>query len=151
MPAESPIVDLAHAIQLAVAPVFLLSGIGALLGVLTNRLARIIDRKRMLEEDEKGVSRDPRARQAELQVLGRRAMLINSAIGLCTFSALLVAGVVASLFLGTFVRLDFSAIVAGTFVLAMVCLMAGLVTFLGEVHAAIRFMRSGPKPLSRGK
>lgn len=138
---ESPIVDLAHAIQLAVAPVFLLSGIGALLGVLTNRLARIIDRRRSLEEGDNSARRDAYATKAELAVLARRALLINGAIGLCTCSALLVASVVAALFLGTFVRLNFSAIVAGAFVLAMLCLMAGLLAFLSEVHAAIRFMR----------
>ena len=141
MPVESPIVDLAHAIQLAVAPVFLLSGIGALLGVLTNRLARIIDRRRTLEEDGDLAKRDAYATKVELAVLAKRALLINGAIGLCTCSALLVSSVVAALFLGTFVRLDFSVIVAGAFVLAMLCLMAGLIAFLNEVHTAIRFMR----------
>lgn len=139
---ESPIVDLAHAIQLAVAPVFLLSGIGALLVVLTNRLARIIDRTRALEECDGTPVRDAEATKAELDVLRRRGMLINTAIGLCTFSALLVSGVVAALFLGTFVRFDFSIVVAVTFVLAMLCLMAGLVLFLREVHAAIRYVRA---------
>ncbi|MBA3315870.1 MAG: DUF2721 domain-containing protein [Planctomycetota bacterium] len=141
MPTGSPIVDLAHAIQLAVAPVFLLTGVGAILNVLTNRLARIVDRTRVLEEGD-GPVRDAYATAAELVVLRRRGTLINSAIRFCTFSALLVSGVVAAIFLGTFVRIDFSLIVAATFVLAMLSLMAGLVSFLREVQAAIRFVRS---------
>jgi hypothetical protein len=44
-------VAVVHAIQLAVAAVFLLSGIGAILAVMTNRLGRIIDRARVLEKN----------------------------------------------------------------------------------------------------
>jgi len=46
---DSGITAVAHVIQLSVAPVFLLSGIGAMLAVMTNRLARVIDRARTLE------------------------------------------------------------------------------------------------------
>jgi Protein of unknown function (DUF2721) len=143
MPVQSPVEDLAHAIQLSVAPVFLLTGVGAILGVLTNRLARIIDRTRVLEEENPAKSgRDPAMARAELAVLRQRALLINRAISLCTFSALLVAGVVASLFLGTFVRMNIGPPIAATFVFAMLTLMLGLITFLREVHAAIRFLRT---------
>jgi hypothetical protein len=139
---DQPVVDLAHAIQLSVAPVFLLTGVGALLGVMASRLGRIIDRVRVLEEENLvRVSRDPATAQAELDVLRRRALLINRAISLCTFSALLVAGVVASLFLATFVHLNLRTFIAATFVFAMLSLMLGLVTFLREVHASIRFMQ----------
>ena len=143
----SPVEGLAHAIQLAVAPVFLLSGIGALLGVLTSRLARIVDRMRVLEEGGDGVpKRDPAEVAAEVVVLRRRALSINRAISLCTFSALLVAMVVAAMFLGTFVSTDFSAFIAAAFVAAMLALIAGLLMFLKEVQAAIRFLRETRKP-----
>lgn len=144
MPAQPPIVDLADAIQLAVAPAFLLAGVGSVLGVLTNRLGRIIDRRRALEEGE-AAGRDPSDVRNELAVLRWRALLISRAIGFCTLAALLVAGVVAALFLGTFatfVRVDFSGVIAVTFVFAMLSLISGLVTFLREVRAAIRFLKS---------
>ena len=145
----SPITDLAHAIQTAVAPVFLLSGVGALLNVLTSRLARIIDRTRAIEEGDVAAKLGETAAQAELAILRRRGLLIQRSIGLCTVSALLVAGVVAAIFLGTFVSFDYSAAVAIMFILAMLTLMVGLVMFLREVRAAIRFMRSTRAPGGR--
>ena len=144
MPVQPPIVDLADAIQLAVAPAFLLAGVGSMLGMMTNRLGRIVDRRRALEETEVAW-RDPNAVESELKILRRRALLISRAISLCTIAALLVAGVVAALFLGTFVtflRVDFSAAIALAFVFAMLSLVAGLITFLREVYMAIRFLKS---------
>lgn len=142
MPAVSPVEGLSHAIQLAVAPVFLLSGVGALLGVLTSRLARIVDRMRTLEEGRGPAHPDPAAVAEEVAVLRARAVSINRAISLCTLSALLVATVVAAMFLGTFVRHDFSVFIAAAFVAAMLALITGLLMFLKEVHAAIEFLRS---------
>ncbi len=83
--------DIVHLIQSAVAPVFLLSGVGVTLGVLTNRLARIVDRARLLElrVDEEQARAESTA--ASLRVLARRAHYINIAIGLCTVSALCVS------------------------------------------------------------
>ena len=75
--------DIAHAIQLAVAPVFLLTAIGALLGVMTNRLGRVIDRARLLEGRlEKASGGDAASLQSHLTILSRRAKLINLAITL---------------------------------------------------------------------
>ncbi len=147
MPPESPIFGLAHTIQLAVAPVFLLSGVGAFLSVLTSRLARIIDRTRALEAAAGGA--DNGTIGAELRVLAARARLINRAISLSTYCALLVAGVIAALFLGAFVRLDLSAVVAVAFVAAMLALIAGLLSFLREVHLGIRWMRETLRPRER--
>lgn len=144
MPVETPIVNLADAIQLAVAPAFLLAGVGSMLGMMTNRLGRIVDRRRVLEETEVAW-RDPNAVETELKVLRRRALLISRAIGLCTLAALLVASVVAALFLGTFVTfvpIVFSAAIATMFVFAMTSLITGLVIFLREVQVAIRFLKS---------
>jgi len=66
-------VGVAHAIQLAVAPVFLRSGIGAILMVMTNRLGRIIDRARVLEErlDNASTELHP-ALRTDLATLSRR-------------------------------------------------------------------------------
>jgi Protein of unknown function (DUF2721) len=100
-------VAVAHAIQLAVAPVFLLSGIGAILAVMTNRLGRVIDRGRVLE-DRLGAA-SPKlvtTLRADLAILSRRAKLISRAITFCTTTALLVCTVIAVLFLSAFLRFD---------------------------------------------
>ena len=143
MPYE-PTVGVAHVIQLAIAPVFLLSGIGALLGVLTGRLSRIIDRSRRLEAATH--AGDPVSSErvvAELHILARRAQLVNRAVALCTTSALLVATVVIALFVGAFFRRDFSPVIGATFVAAMVSLCAALLTFLQEISHATRSLRIG--------
>ena len=99
---EGQVLSIAHTIQLAVAPVFLLAGIGSMLGVLTNRLARVIDKARKLEERFPAGS-DPAAPdiayESELRVLARRARYLQVAIGSCVGCALLVALVVVTLFI----------------------------------------------------
>ena len=143
---QSPgITAVAHAIQLAVAPVFLLSGIGAVLAVLTNRLSRIIDRGRTLEAQLATSPPDRAAKfQVELATLSRRAQLIGRAITLCTVTALLVCTVIATLFLGAFARFDASVPVALFFVAAMVAFFAGLLFFLREIFIATANLRIGP-------
>ena len=141
----------AHVIQLAIAPVFLLSGIGALLGVMTGRLSRIIDRARRLEAIPYSAEGHPRV-TAELATLARRARLVSRAIALCTTSALLVATVVIVLFVGAFFRRDLSPMIGIIFVAAMVALCIGLVTFLQEVSHAMRALRIGlptQRPIER--
>jgi len=138
------VVDIAHAIQLAVTPVFLLSGIGVLLGVLTNRLARIVDRARRIEDGLRAAGgSDAAEAQAQLQVAARRARLINVAITLSTAAALLVAMVVALLFASTFVPINLAGWVALLFVLAMATLVGALLSFLVEVRVAIDALRIG--------
>jgi CBS domain containing-hemolysin-like protein len=138
------VVDIAHAIDLAVAPVFLLSGIGVLLGVLTNRLARIVDRARKVEENlrQAPVSAPDDGRE-QLRVAARRAKFINVSITLGTVAALLVALVVAALFASTFVPLNLAGPVAVLFVLAMAALVGALLSFLLEVRIAIAALRIG--------
>jgi hypothetical protein len=143
--ATSHISDTARVIQLAVAPVFLLSGVSALLAVLSSRLGRTIDRARTLESllegaDEKRVAR----MHDELSVLSRRAKLIYRAIALGVITALLVCGVIASLFTSAFTRVDVSLVVAGLFVAAMAALILTLLLFLREVFLATRVLRIGP-------
>ena len=137
-------VAVAHAIQLAVAPVFLLSGIGAILAVMTNRLGRVIDRGRVLE-DRLGAA-SPKlvtTLRADLAILSRRAKLISRAITLCTTTALLVCTVIAVLFLSAFLRFDAAIPVALLFVLAMASFFLGLLTFLREIYVATVSLRIG--------
>ena len=139
---QAPVTTIAHAIGLAVAPVFLLTGVAALLAVLTNRLGRAIDRSRVLQ------SRDPSQHDAQTQIemhtLQRRAILINRSIGLCTACALLVCCVIMTLFLATFVALDLTRIVAMLFIGSMLCLTLALLYFMREILLATRNMRIAP-------
>lgn len=139
-------VAVAHAVQLAVAPVFLLSGIGAILAVMTNRLGRVIDRARVLEERLEGASAEYLATlRADLGVLSRRAKLIGRAITLCTMTALLVCIVIAVLFLSAFLQFDASIPVALLFIAAMLCFFLGLLWFLREIYLATKSLRIGSR------
>jgi len=141
---SSPITDIARVIQLSVAPVFLISGIAALLSVLSGRLARLVDRARILEtlvaasEDEAHA-----AAHAELRVLSRRSKLIYRAIALGTSSALLICFVVTSLFVSALARYPISNVVGALFIAAMLALIAALLFFLREVFLATRHLRIG--------
>jgi hypothetical protein len=135
----------AEVIQLAVAPVFLLAGIAGLLGVLSTRLARIIDRARVIERRIPQAKNDEQRTlmRRETKVLWRRIALINWAIRLCISGALAVCLVIVALFLGEFVAVNIALIVAVLFVLAMVLIVAGLMFLLSEVSLSTRHMREG--------
>ena len=140
----------AHVIQLAVAPVFLLTGVGAILAVLINRLARVVDRFRALEHGLPGSESDEVApTQTEMLILTRRARLIHWAISLCTICALFVCVVIATLFIGSMIGVDLSGTIALLFVAAMLTLIAGLFSFLREITLAtssIHVSLSGTSP-----
>jgi len=131
--------DIGHVIQLAIAPVFLLTGVATKLTVLTNRLARIIDRTRVLEDRLK-VSPNTEF-SAELETLYTRSHLINTAITSSTACGLMVCLVIALLFLGDTTNLPLDQYIAGLFVVAMIGLISSFVYFLREILIASRFMR----------
>jgi hypothetical protein len=143
MQQDSGVTAVAHVIQLSVAPVFLLSGIGAMLAVMTNRLSRVIDRARTLEAKALADPSVAAAIHDELSTLSRRATQISRAITLCTITALLVCGVIVTLFLGAFFGFDASVPAALLFVTAMVAFMAGLLLFVREVLLATESLRFG--------
>jgi uncharacterized membrane protein YjjP (DUF1212 family) len=129
--------DISHIIQLAIAPVFLLTGVGTNLAVLTNRLARIIDRSRVLEDRIRVRVTDNVADHSEahgeLATLYRRAHLVNRAITLSTSCALLVCVVIAALFIGDALNLALAKFIALCFVLGMFSLIGSFVYFLREI------------------
>jgi Protein of unknown function (DUF2721) len=135
--------DIAHLIQSSVAPVFLLSGVAATLSVLTNRLSRIVDRARALEEQLHSRPDRPPSLHDDLKVLARRADYINVAISLCAIAALLVALVVVTLFANAFLGQELGVAIALLFVGAMVCLSAAFIAFFIEVRVAVRALRIG--------
>ena len=140
-PAAAPPI-IAHAIQLAIAPVFLLTGIAGLLGVMANRLARVIDRARYLEERWATLStRLLEAARLEVVTLEQRRSLASWAINFCTSAALFVCLVIATLFADEFFTTSLRWMAGVLFVCAMVALIGGLACFLREVYVATHSMR----------
>jgi hypothetical protein len=136
---------IAHVIQLSVAPVFLLSGVAALLSVMTGRLSRVIDRARGLEGRWKGLdAAATRDGTSELAVLRRRAHLASWAINACAAAGLLVCLVIAGLFIDALLGTRLRWVVGAFFFLAMLALIAGLTFFLKEVYLATHTLRIGP-------
>jgi uncharacterized membrane protein YkgB len=131
--------DIGHVIQLAIAPVFLLTGVATKLTVLMNRLARIIDRTRVLKGE---LRKAPNIDCAEeLEVLYTRWQLINYALTASTACGLLICVIIACLFLGDTTNLPLDRYIAGMFVLAMVALIASFIFLLREVFVSFRYMR----------
>jgi hypothetical protein len=151
MTASVQSIDIAHWIQIALTPIFLISAIGVILNVLTSRLARIVDRARAMEDRLR--SSEHRSASLELHgklvVLARRAKWINAAITLITLSALFIAFVVVMLFANAFLRWDLSAFIAIMFILSMSSLAAALLAFLIEVRIATATLRIGIEEVSR--
>lgn len=140
----SHVASLAQVIQLAVAPVFLLAGVGATLNVLASRIGRIIDRARGMEERLDNASPEAAIElHQRLRVLSKRATLINRAIALCVLCGLLVSLVVATLFISSSLRIDLAAPIAIAFVVALLSLAAALVYFLREVFIATESLTFG--------
>jgi hypothetical protein len=138
----TPVSTIAHLIQLAIAPVFLLAGIGAILNVLAQRLARVVDRARALEQEFETLEGGQRDRTAaELVLLDRRMSVVNQAISACTASALFVCLVVGILFVADLADIDWGRPIAVLFIIAMVLLTAGLILFLYEIRLAARSLR----------
>ena len=134
--------NVATAIQLALAPVFLLTGIAGMLNVMAGRLARIIDRGRMLAERGPSVpSAEPDALHRELLGLERRRHFTSVAITSCTIAALLVCLVIAALFVEAMVDAPLDWVIGALFTAATLALVNGLAFFLREVHLATQTIR----------
>jgi len=136
---------IAHVIQLAVAPVFLLTGVGAILNVMASRLSRIVDRARALELKLSGAESDARTELLQrLANLSRRARLISHAIALCVVTAVLVCGVIIVLFSGEFLQFEATVPAALLFIAALLSFLLALVWLLREVFMATHTMKFGP-------
>lgn len=133
--------DVPQAIQLALGPAFLLTGIAGILNVMAGRLARIIDRGRQLAEGPRAGLPLPPATQDELRGLDRRRHLASAAIAACTLAALLVCLVIATLFLEALVDVSLKWLVGIFFTGATLALVVGLAYFLREVHLATTTVR----------
>jgi MFS family permease len=130
--------DVTHVIQLAIAPVFLLTAVGTLLNVLAGRLGRAVDRRRDLTSLLANID-EPLAQTArgELAFVGRRIKIIYAAIALSVSSALLICLLIAVAFADALFTVDFSRLVAALFMLAMVALIGALALFLREIYLGV--------------
>jgi hypothetical protein len=137
---ETHIADITRVIQLAVAPVFLLTAIGTLITALNNRLGRAVDRRRVVQERLLQGSPDGATEaRAELSRLVQRSRLIYFAILAAVTAALLVCLVVAGAFVGALLAVELSKMVAVLFILAMCALIVSLALFLREIFLAVSF------------
>ena len=125
--------DISVAIHDAVAPVFLLTGIGSILGVLVNRLGRAIDRARnlnALNADQRKVFLE------ELDIIAVRTSWMRWSVGLFIFAGLCVSLAIASIFIGVAINIHLSGFVLMTFITSMFSLIFGLLCFLREIILA---------------
>jgi hypothetical protein len=138
IPLNSALGDIAHVIQLAIAPVFLLTAVGTLLAVLSGRLGRAVDRRRALvaamPELEGTLAETARG---ELAFVQRRVRIIYAAIALAVACALLICLLIAIAFLDALIAANLSRVIAVLFVLAMLALIGSLALFLREIYLGV--------------
>jgi hypothetical protein len=134
--------SITHGIQLAVAPVFLLTAVAGMIGAVAGRLGRIIDRARLVEDralvatDADWLDRASR----ELQQLRLRGQLANGCLALLTSCAFLIGLTIILLFLGETGGIAVSGWAVGSFLLGVVCFLAALLCFLAETYLATRLL-----------
>lgn len=133
--------EFSHVIQIAIAPVFLLTAVGTLLMVLTNRLGRAVDRRRALDL-RLAAERTTEERDlvvAELAIIARRVAWIYRGIVLAVLCALFICMLIVLAFVDAFVAGNFAKGLGVLFVLAMVALIGSLLTFLREIFLAVSY------------
>ncbi|BBC71916.1 conserved hypothetical protein [Altererythrobacter sp. B11] len=133
---------IAHTIQLALAPVFMLVAIGNIMNILSTRLGRVVDRSRMLQERYARTSgREHDEIVREIRMVARRIAIISHAILLLVLSGLTVGLEVALLFLEEIAGIDLQLAAAGAFMVAVSLLMAALLQFMRETRQATEALR----------
>ena len=148
-PDDTSVRAVAQVIQVAIAPVFLLSGICTFLNVCVTRVSRTVDRSRVIEPlllQSKGT--EHRHLRAEMQTLDQRLSLINRSIFLSVLSAVLICVVVALLFAATLFEPNFGRAIALLFIASMLAIGVAFAVFLAETRVATRSMRVRPEILA---
>ena len=134
--------DVTHGIQLAVAPVFLLTAVSGMIGVIAGRLARIIDRARLVEDRARASNDAEFLKRAftELSELRLRGRLANGGIALLTFCAFLIGLTIIVLFVGETTGFQISRWAVGGFLAGVVSFLLALLCFLTETLIATRLL-----------
>lgn len=131
-----------HGIQLAVAPVFLLTAVAGMIGAVAGRLARIIDRARVVEQQVRGSENATQVAHAvaELDTLRLRGRLANGSIALLTCCAFLIGLTIILLFLGETTGVQSARWAVGGFLSGVICFLLALLCFLIETFIATRLL-----------
>ena len=136
------VTTVAEVVRIAVAPVFLLSGIGAFLNVCANRLSRIVDRSRQIEPlllKSRGDDHDRWLK--EIHFVDQRMRLVGWAISLSVLSAVMICLVVSLLFAASLTRVHFGTAIALLFIGSMVAIGIAFAVFLIETRLGSRAVR----------
>jgi H+/Cl- antiporter ClcA len=143
---EAHIPEITAVIQLAVAPVFMLTAVGTIISALSIRLGRAVDRRRDLEQALPRMTADekPSAYQ-ELEVIARRIRFVYFSIVSAVISGLFVSLLIAGAFLASFLRSDISYTIGAMFALAVLALTVSLLLFLREIFLAVSTPRHIPR------
>jgi hypothetical protein len=145
---DAHISEITKVIQLAVAPVFLLTAVGTIINALTGRLARAIDRRRVVEARLVEVEDADERRDLvdEVALLAVRTSLVLWSIALAVFAAILVCLLIGTAFVGAFIALDLSRTVAVLFIGAVAALTLCLIFFMREVFLAALSVKHAVRP-----
>jgi hypothetical protein len=134
--------QLMPALQTAIGPVILISGVGLILIMLTNRYARIIDKSRALSvELSKAKERVPDEHLQQIDILWQRARLCRMAIFFIALSALSAAVLVIALFLLTLLQIDAAWLLAALFMADMGFLITALVLFICDINRSLAALK----------
>jgi hypothetical protein len=129
-------------IQLAITPVILISGVGALMLTLTNRMARIVDRTRVLAGQVRAAGAEERAHlEGQLEIMWRRAKLIRMAVTFAGLSMLVACGLVIVIFAGAVLGRNLELVMMVFFMASIFLLVAGLGAFLRDIHVSLHALR----------
>jgi hypothetical protein len=135
-----------HAIQFAVAPVFLLTAVAGLIGAVATRLGRIIDRARDIEERLlAGNAIDEEAAYEELRRARVRARIVNGSLALLTISATLIGATVMTLFMGGVGSAKSESLIPWTFLGGLTSFILALLCFLTETLLATHLLKFGKR------
>lgn len=134
--------ELIPILQVAIGPVVLISGVGLLLLTMTNRLARVIDRSRLLSRElRQSTTTDPGRVLSQLKIFSKRANIIQRAISLASLSLLLAAILVIVLFLATLLRWEVAWLISTIFILVMIALIGSLIDFIRDINQSLVALR----------
>ncbi len=143
---EPHIPEITAVIQLAVAPVFMLTAVGTIISALSIRLGRAVDRRRDLEAALPRMTPDEKpSAYEELGVIARRIRFVYFSIVSAVISGLFVSLLIAGAFLASFLRTDISYTIGAMFALAVLALTVSLLLFLREIFLAVSTPRHIPR------
>ncbi|MBV8089885.1 MAG: DUF2721 domain-containing protein [Alphaproteobacteria bacterium] len=128
----------AHIIQVALTPVFLLSGIATLLNVFSTRLARVADRVEQISKEIEGADpgEDVDDLAAQLLHLRRRSIALDIAVVLAAIGGAATCGSVLTLFVGALRDATVASVLFTTFGVAVACTIGAIAAYTSEMLMA---------------